>query len=594
MTLLAAGWSYQGADQDAAQARRSLQSLRRDPRFAVSPQFERPPWSQRPASDVIAPLVLVGSWRSIDLAGEPSSTDRAIVARVANVDYDTLERDLDEWVHVGDPPLHRSGRGWRLAAPIDGWTLLRRTLSAPDLSRWSAAAIEVLTEVDPVLDVPPAERPLAGVRGVGRSWSGRLRGGLAQGAAILGFAGDEWIGDRRPAGEYANQVVQEVLARANTDDSGRLWQSLSDVLPLLAEAAPDEFLGGVDLGLSGNPPLLAAMFGDATDSRGWGSSSAHTGLLWALETLCWSPRYLPGAADALAQLAEIDPGGRMTNRPPDSLRRVFLPWRPCTAAPPERRLTVLAGLAERRPSVAFPILVSLLPVPADTTHPTAAPRFRDWRPDTEAVTFIEHLSMIAGVVDLVLRMLREEPARWVGIVDALHGLPRDQLDRFLDALELVTPDALPDDVRRRLWNEVTDLTARHRQFHEAQWAFPDELLCRLEGIADRLEPSGDVTLRARLFDWHPDLPGTDKQDYDTYSAALRQAQGAAVAEALAAGGLEALLVLAAASKVPRMTGAVAVESDTQELRDQILQELEHDGTPSRIRGRLGDAHGRAA
>jgi hypothetical protein len=229
--LLAAGWSYEDADRDAAQARRSLQSLRRDPRFAVSPQFERPPWSQRPAADVIAPLVLIGSWRSIDLAGDPSPADRAIVSGVANVDYDALERDLDEWVQAGDPPLHRSGRGWRLAAPIDAWTLLRRTLSAPDLARWSAAVIEVLTEIDPVLDVPPAERPLAGIRGVGRSWSGRLRSGLAQGAAILGFAGDERVGDRKPAGEYANQIVREVLARANADDSGRLWQSLSDVPP---------------------------------------------------------------------------------------------------------------------------------------------------------------------------------------------------------------------------------------------------------------------------------------------------------------------------------------------------------------------------
>jgi hypothetical protein len=575
--LLAVGWSYEDADRDAAQARRSLQSLRRDPRFAVSPQFERPPWSQRPAADAIAPLVLVGSWQSVDPAGEPSPADRAIAARVANVDYDALERNLDEWVHVGDPPLHRSGRGWRLAAPIDAWMLLRRTLSAPDLSRWLAAAIEVLTEVDPVLDVPPAERPLTGVRGIGRSWSGRLRRGLAQGAAILGAAGDERVGDRRPAEEYANQVVHELLTRANADDSGRLWRSLSDVLPLLAEAAPDDFLDGVDLGLSADPPLLTAMFGDATDSRGWSSSSAHTGLLWALETLCWSPRYLVGAADALAQLAQIDPGGRLTNRPPDSLRRVFLPWRPCTAALPERRLTVLAGLAERHPAVAFPLLVSLLPVPADTAHPTAAPRFRDWRPDTEAVTLVENLRMIAGVVDLVLGMLREEPARWVGILDRLHGLPRDQLDRFLDGLDLVTPDALPDQVRRRLWNEVTDLTARHRQFAEAPGAFPDELLRRFEGIADRLEPSGGVTLQVRLFDWHPDLPGTDKQDYDAYSAALRQAQGAAVAEALATGGLEALLALAAASKVPRLAGAVAAESGTEELRDQILQELEREG-----------------
>lgn len=580
--LLASGWSFDRADHDAAQARRSLQSLRRDPRLAVSPQLERPPWSQRPAADVIAPLVLVGNWRSVDLAGEPSSADRAIVARIAGTDYDSLERDLGEWAELGDPPVHRSGQGWRLAAPIDAWTLLRRTLSAADLSRWSTAAIEVLTELDPALNMPPAERPFAGVRGICRSWSARLRHGLAQGAAILGAAGDERVGDRRAASEYASQIVRELLVQANADESGQLWQSLSDVLPLVAEAAPDQFLDAVDEGLAASPPLLSRMFGDATADRGWGTTSVHTGLLWALETLCWSPGYLPGATDALAHLAKIDPGGRLSNRPPDSLRRVFLPWRPCTSAPPEQRLAVLAGLADRYPSVAFPLLVSLLPVTGDSTHPTAAPRFRDWRPDTEVVTLTEHLQMLVGVVDQILVMLRDDPTRWVGILNALHSLPHDQLGRFLDELELATPDGLPDGARRPLWDELTDLTAKHRQFHETKWALPDELLRRFETIADRLEPSDDAARHARLFDWHPDLPGTDKWNHDSYDKALRQAQRTAVSEALAAAGLQSLRALAAASKLPRMVGAVAAETGTEELGTEILQGLEQEGAQAEL------------
>jgi hypothetical protein len=80
-----------------------------------------------------------------------------------------------------------------------------------------------------------------------------------------------------------------------------------------------------------------------------------------------------------------------------------------------------------------------------------------------------------------------------------------------------------------------------------------------------------------LFDWHPDLPGTDKHDYEAYDGALRQAQRAAVAEALAVGGLDALLALAAACKLPRMVGAVTAESGTEHLRDRILQELDSEG-----------------
>jgi hypothetical protein len=575
--LLAEGWSREDADRDAAQARRSLQSLRRDPRFAVSPQFERPPWSRRPAADVAAPLVLVGSWQSVDAAGEPSSADRAIVAQVANVDYEALERDLDEWVRLGDPPLHRSGRGWRLAAPVDAWALLRRTLSTSDLTRWSAAALEVLSEIDPVLALPPDERFYAGVRGVHRTWSGRLRRGFAQGTAILGAAGDERVGGRDTAQEHADRDVYELLSRANADSSGRIWQSLSDVLPLLAEAAPDQFLDAVVSALSSEPPLLAVMFDDSAKTRGFGSSSTHTGLLWALETLCWSPTYLSRAVDALSHLAEVDPGGRLSNRPPDSLRRVFLPWHPCTAAAPERRLDVLGGLAERRPAVAFPLLLSLLPVPGSFTHSTASPRFRDWRPDTESVSLSEQLRVISDVIGLVLRMLRQEPSRWVNLISVLHGLPADQFAHFLDAVEQLPPDGLPDDVRLSLWNEVTELVARHRQFPEARWVYPDETLGRFEAIADQLEPLANSTRYARLFDWHPDLPGVNKYDHSAYDEALRRVQRDAVTEAFGRGGLDALLALAAASKLPRLVGAVTAESDAEGLEHQILGELGQDG-----------------
>jgi hypothetical protein len=203
--------------------------------------------------------------------------------------------------------------------------------------------------------------------------------------------------------------------------------------------------------------------------------------------------------------------------------------------------------------------------------------------------------MLVGVVDLVLMMLRDNPTRWVGILNPLHSLPHDQLGRFLDELEAVTPDGLPDDVRRPLWDELTGLTAKHRQFLEAKWALPDDLLRRFEAIADRLQLSNDPSRHARLFDWHPDVPGTDKWDHAGYDKTLRQAQGAAVTEALASAGMGSLRALAAASKLPRMVGAVAAETGTEDLGNEILQGLEQEGAQAELAVgwvmRMAELHG---
>src|SRR5581483_11015220 len=45
------------------------------------------------------------------------------------------------------------------------------------------------------------------------------------------------------------------------------------------------------------------------------------------------PRCLGRAALILAELARCGPGGKLLNRPSASLRSIFLPWTPATAAP---------------------------------------------------------------------------------------------------------------------------------------------------------------------------------------------------------------------------------------------------------------------
>jgi hypothetical protein len=111
------------------------------------------------------------------------------------------------------------------------------------------------------------------------------------------------------------------------NSTGEIWRALSDVLPLLAEAAPTVFLEAVHESLDQQPSGLSNLFRDRETTSWLGSSSPHTHLLWALEGLCWHDDYLLEAVRALARLDVLDqPRGRLSNRPHRSLASVLVPW----------------------------------------------------------------------------------------------------------------------------------------------------------------------------------------------------------------------------------------------------------------------------
>jgi hypothetical protein len=159
-------------------------------------------------------------------------------------------------------------------------------------------------------------------------YSHQLRTGLAETLVLFGAKSDAgFIPDSVGPTRRAERVVQKLLYD-NAD--WKRWASLSDHLPLLAEACPEAFLKAVKNDLRRSNPELLKLF--EQEGGLLLPSSPHTGLLWALETLAWEPSLLTKVSLILARLAEIDPDGQLTNRPRNSLQEIFLPWLPHTTA----------------------------------------------------------------------------------------------------------------------------------------------------------------------------------------------------------------------------------------------------------------------
>lgn len=527
-------------------ARRSLPALRRA--VALNTAALTPGWAVGP--DLIRRrLMLVGAWHG------DSESDRAAVARCAGRSYDDVQEAALALAHGEGPMLGRVGESWHVTSPQDTWLLLRPYLSKDDLAAFSALAAEVLGQTGPASDAD-GDGPAGAVGTASGRFSGALRRGVARTLALLASS------DRRDAGglagpDRAQLVARDLFDAANADRTYARWSALSDVLPLLAEAAPDEFLRALRDGLVGDDPLHALMFAEDPEDGFWSAPSPHTAFLWALETVAWAPEHFDDAVDVLARLAAVDPGGRLANRPARSLAEILSLWRPGTAAGEEQRHAALRRIVRNEPAVARRLLLDLLPGDHGFQTDHSAPQFRAWKKDPPPTTRDDLGRRTSDVGDLLLDGLDDDPEGHLAVIGRIDDLPPDQLADYTARLAGLAGRLDDDDARRRLHDALRDKTATHREYADTAWALPDAELVALEAATEQLRPRDPVRRSAWLFasDWVELGDLARRHDLDAYDAELTSRRADAVRDIVAADGLDGVVRLADVSGSPQAAGA---------------------------------------
>jgi hypothetical protein len=506
---------------------------------------------------------------SIDLADRPvrrawladawsqsRSGDTEVMEALTETGAGDLEERLIAAIRQPDPVFTKVGSTWAVAAAEDSWRVARQFISDRDLDSLERAVQTVLGAVDPRLELPAEDRWLAAIHGRSRIHSSDLRKGIARSLALLGARGDElWLSAGRSARQWAERVVWSLFERATKDGSAQLWASMEDVMPLLAEAAPEHFLRALSQSASGSEPLVGKLFQDVDDH--WNAGSPHTGFLWALEGLAWSEQYMGYAAEVLAQLAEVDPGGRLSNRPSASLEAIFRPWSPQTSAPIATRVQTLDALVRRHTDVAWDLLLDLIPERSAFGTQSYRPQFRKWGdPSEPGVPHSEFVTMVKAAADRVLHLAEAQPSRWVSLMPKFGRMPPESRREALVSLGTLEPERLDHDERLALWEAIDHLVRRHRKHDEAEWRLDEEWLTTLVNVGERVKPDRPSEVHRWLFnDWHPSIRVSPTEDLGRYDTALDAARREAILDVLETEGLEAVRSLATTVELPWTVGS---------------------------------------
>ncbi len=491
-----------------------------------------PQWAEDTAAADLAIAEALGSW------SDNSASDRTVVEGISGKGYgEWIARIRDVTLRANTPLSHLEG-SWKFIARFEGWYALGPKLFDEQIQRLQEAAISVLSEDDPQFDLDPDKRFTAGLYEKVPTHSSQLRNGLTEYLALLGTHPQALTSCSlgKPQGLAALAV------RTLLNDAGwKRWASLNDLLPLLAEGSPEEFLLAIEQALKRKDSPFDQVFGE--ERGGTMGRTYMNGTLWALETLAWDGAYFMRALLCLGHLATRDPGGQWTNRPARSLNLILLPWLPQTCAPFERRLAAMKMLLSEVPDVAWDLLRSLLPNAERISTATRRPAWRESIPEdwTHSAPREEYWKQIDAYTALALTEAKSKPGHLISLTRDFERLPPHAREELLTYLPSATVDPR---LRASLWNELSALLTKHRKFSDAKWAMTADEVQSIAAVADALSPEKPELRYHRLFSDRESSLFSHKGDYDAQRNELEDNRRAAITEIEAAGGAGAAIEFA--------------------------------------------------
>lgn len=554
-----AGVEFDLATEAGRAARRSFNQFSKvvgDDAPALSlPQFAKS------FSDVTLGLVLANRWKW------SNSIDVEFLCQLCAATESQI-RSVERALGEGDNPIIRKIENISYVTILgEAISTCESLLSSTFLNRFADLTLTILAareasnrnRLGDANELSGPEHPLAHA-------SDELLSGLCRTLTILSDS-DVAVASLRPS-QVAREIVRTLLA----DATCRRWDAMGPFLPDLAEAGPEEFLDALEQDLERTEPKC---LGNPVREGKLSSymSSKHHNLLWALEGLAWSPKYIYRSSKALMRLTMIFGGDVGGNHPMSSLREIFLAWHPSTSASLEERKSIILKLNRDFPNTTGQLLLNLLPSlgGGEVARGTYRPRFRAFGASPGPQLHTEIVEFHWFVFDELLESSSGDLVKLADLSTRVVDRDGFALNKVLDRISDMSLHAIDEEARLKAWEKLRELyTVRSRQEPE-WWVLPEESLRRLRVLLEVLEPHSKVHRHLWKF-------GHGLHLSDIHSDELLQEQTKALDDIAESGGVRALEQLIKLAEYPGFVGrslalsSVLPESTIDELVGEWLND----------------------
>lgn len=431
-------------------------------------------------------LCLIGKFDSAN------PNDIKAVSRLLKCD-DNFLPDIVQSIHSSDnQTLELKGMTWKVIDIKSALRQLSNYIYDNHISAFADIYLEILSEINPALDLAVDERYMANIYGKTRDYSDAIRNGVANGMAML--ANNQIMFSNCSANRIGNAVSYTIDKLLSNAQSPKLWMSIADNTSLIAQASPAQFLSKLEntLAIKDNNPIKAVIKESSGDS--FFQSDYMTGLRWALADLSWDKRYFSQASLALAKISTFEIyQSKEQSHSLDIILHTILPWKPKTLAPIAVQHSVVKRIVNEHKDIGRKLLKGLLPNATQTTIERETPEWMAIDNNIQPVTqqkLWEESSYYSGLYVSTAKSLQE-------IVDAIKStnhLTDDAFSGLVDRLNRYLQRASSEG-KQMVWEillkKINDLNRRNKE-EDARARF-------LREIADSIEPTDDLSKSIYLF-----------------------------------------------------------------------------------------------
>lgn len=559
------GYNEEIARQYARESARNLIVLRRQLGF----NHVKPAWLKEEFIRVLIPMLMVGKWNTSYDEG-----DCKVIEELSGIDYRLYLQELGKLAVLPDSPVINVDYYWRLTSPMDAWTNIAPWMVSTDYEHLKEIALLVLAEVDPGIaerEAHPSELFICKGK---IKYSGKLKEGVLQSLVLIAVYGN---GLKLKISGDCEVWVGNIIRQLLQNKDPYLWKSLDRYLPLIAEAAPVQFLSILEKNTK-QTDWLKQILAVTKESYGFSPTVFFTGMLWGLEGLAWDQRYLSRVSLILLRMSLLSLPENVGNRPLNSLKNIFTLWCHQTFATFEERKEVLELMATIDPEMSWPLLVKLIPRDHDTGGCNYMMRWRMFgKVKDNSFQVAEVVNGCAHLITLLLQICRNSAQQIKDLLDiSVRTNPNNRM-RIIDYLKRNKEHVACCDYEQ-ICSHLRNILSRHRSYADTDWALPEEELVKYEPLYLFFEPKDVVEKYRWMFEGYClDAIELAKEEDDEKREELQiKLREKAVTEIYDKQGMQAVIGMGKKVKLPGLLGEAwgAVLPEKEVKRFVTLSEAE--------------------
>lgn len=520
-------------------------------------------WNHDKNSESILFANIIGSW------DEKNYNDQKVYEKLSKREFSKWLLTLQEIIQESNNPLIlRSGK-WKIKDRTKLWEQFLPRIFDNTIDEFKNVAIEVLAETDPALDLPKEERYMAILHNKIIKHSYELRKGIVETIVLLSIYDERFLNTSR---HKAKNVVDLIVKELFTNSDWKIWCSLNELIPTIAEASPDSFLNVVNSILIEKPQVLKDIF--EQESNGISGRNYMTGLLWALESLAWNKELLPRVLLILCEIAEIDLGGKWANRADNSIVSILLPWLPQTMSSYDTRIGIINSLKNNFPRIIWKVIIKLLPNQHQMSMGTNKPKWKNIIPENwkEEITNDAYFKQIKAFSDIAVELAKTKKEWLIELIDKIDQISEESALSLLNYIFTNEITGVSDDEKVVIWKAIKKMIKKYKRYEHVKGRFNLEVLLSMEKIEKNISPKKIQYIYQDLFS------NSDHDFYETgktweeQSRELEEKRKEIIENIFSEEGILGVLDLVGNVENPRKVGLILGNIENEETLSFLIDE----------------------